>query len=354
MEEILVRKIERRNPFRIGNVPLLARLYRYPLERWASRGKQILFGAPNLLLFSLLRRLTPFKPIGTFRFRLDDKEITISFDARNTQFQALYRADFAPGYEPELTALFDVIMPETGVFYDIGSNWGFFSLFVASKPGFRGKILAFEPFPSTFADLASTVTQAGLAGRIQCYPLALSDHDGTAAMRLPDFTHSGLAMVEETKTDAPPKGVKVAALDSLSLEAPSLLKIDAEGSEGAILVGAQRLISQHQPLIVFENWRSFSDIEQTLKPLLLLRDLGYVFFHPCWLRRRGGLSFFIPAENPIDTLPTEVLALVPLTPEDRFLRHDQVNIFACPMNSLPKIRSLFEKFNPAESGSSCV
>src|SRR4030095_1104883 len=166
MEEILVRKIERRNPFRIGNVPLLARIYRYPLERWSSRGKQILFGAPNLLLFSLLRRLTPFKPTGTFQFRLDNKEITISFDARNTQFQALYRADFAPGYEPELTALFDVIMPETGVFYDVGSNWGFFSLFVASKPGFRGKILAFEPFPSTFADLASTVKQAGLADRI--------------------------------------------------------------------------------------------------------------------------------------------------------------------------------------------
>ena len=60
----------------------------------------------------------------------------------------------------------------------------------------------------------------------------------------------------------------------------------------------------------------------------------------------------MPAENPIDTLPTEVLALVPLTPEDRFLRHDQINIFACHMNNLPRIRSLFEKFNPAESGDS--
>lgn len=346
MEEVLVRKIKRRNPFKAVKVPWLARIYRYPFDKWASPGKQILFGAPNLLLFSLLRRLLPFRSAGTFQFQVNSQHTTVVFDARNTQFQALYRAEFASGYEPELTALFDLVMQDDGVFYDVGSNWGYFSLFIASKPGFRGKVHAFEPFPSTYGDLVSTITQAGLTGQIQSHPVALSDSEGTATMRLPDFTHSGLAKIGETQSAGRPNAIRMTTLDALHLEPPTLLKVDAEGSEAAILIGARKLIEQHQPLIVFENWRSFAEVPQTLKPLVFLRELGYVLFHPCWLRHEAGVACFIPAEGQAGAGAEEVLALVPLKPEDRFLRHDQINIFACPMNKLAKLRSLFEIHHP--------
>ena len=58
-------------------------------------------------------------------------------------------------------------LPEDGVFYDIGSNWGWFTMHVASRPGFRGKIHAFEPFASSYADLCDLVRQAGLAGVVE-------------------------------------------------------------------------------------------------------------------------------------------------------------------------------------------
>jgi FkbM family methyltransferase len=275
-------------------------------------------------------------------------------------------------------------LDEGSCIFDVGANIGLFTLFVGQRCK-SAVIYAFEPVPPIFEilrlnaalyGLNVTLCEYGLASKTGSDVFTYYPHVSVVSGRFADG--SDREVVKTFVLNQAREGASEALLDEMvrerltgerircqlrtisdvmhehGIKRVDLLKIDAEGSEGAILAGAKRLISQHKPLIVFENWRSFTDAEQTLRPLLLLRDLGYVFFHPCWLRRRGDLSLFMPAENPIDTLPTEVLALVPLTPEDRFLRHDQVNIFACHMNSLPKIRSLFEKFNPAESGRSCL
>src|ERR1041384_2365545 len=197
MQQVLVTRVRRRTPFRIEKLPLMVRIYRYPFEKWASHGKQALFGIFNILSFYAYQKLMPAKAKGSFALQLEGGEKRIYFNPGNTQFSALYLSVFADGYEREVGALLDVIMPEQGVFYDVGSNWGYFALFVASKPGFRGKIHAFEPFPSTFQDLKSVVEQSGLTTRIQAHEQALSDQTGAANMVVPDFLHSGWATLEE-------------------------------------------------------------------------------------------------------------------------------------------------------------
>ena len=343
MQKTLIKQVTRRNPFRIRAVPVLARVYSYPYNRWpTSRGRQILFGSPNLALFSLLRRVQPFGGKGTFELIRQETATPISFDARNTQFQAVYLKAFANGYEPELTALFDVIVKPGDTFLDVGSNWGFFSLFVASKTGFKGKVVAFEPFPSTFRDLKATVDQSGLAGVIECRNVALSDFVGETTMSLPDLTHSGLATIE-----APGKRgqqIPVSTLDALEIQA-SLIKIDAEGSEGSILAGGKNYLRKHRPTLVIENWRSFSQVSQTLRPLQILEECGYVFYHPCWLRSFDGRDYFISAESSADLKDVETLSLVPMSLEERFLRHDQINVLACHRDKLAELGSQFEVRN---------
>ena len=194
MYKILVKKIHRRNPFKIKNIPFLARLYLYAAENSSARLRSLFFSVPSLLLFCVFQRLSPFKHIGKFIFNINDKKKIITFASRNTQYQALYRREFLNGYEPETTALLDIIMPLSGIFYDIGSNWGYFSLFIASKPGFKGKIFAFEPFPSSYKDLKDILTQSGLTNT-KCYPYALSDRNGTTSMRLPDFIHNDFVLM---------------------------------------------------------------------------------------------------------------------------------------------------------------
>lgn len=346
MRQVLTKSVQRRNPFRVAKNPLLARIYSYPYDKWPySRGRQVLFGAPNLALFTILSKTGLFPSTGTLEVQVGEHTKNISFDARNTQYHALYLSQNVKGYEPELTALFDVVVGPEDNFVDIGSNWGYFSIFVASKGGYKGTVLAFEPFPSTFRDLKSTVEQCGLSDRIQCLNVAISSYNGETTMSLPDFTHSGLAVLNER--DGKKKGgIRVRTLDSLKL-APTVIKIDAEGSEGAILEGATKTMSTQRPMIVVENWRNFKDPAQSLHPLKLLSDHGYMLFHPCWFRElKPDLKVFISAENAADVSDRETLALVPLSVEERFLRHDQINVFACHESALPRLRQMFDPGGP--------
>ena len=345
MEYVLVRKITRRNPFSIEKLPLLARIYKYPFDKYSTVGKLALFGAPNMLAFYLYRKLVPLKPIGIFGYDNQRLKKLITFDARNTQFSSLYLSSLSLGYEPQVTALLDVLLPLDGVFLDVGSNWGLFSLFLASKQGFRGRIHAFEPFPSTFEDLLSTVKQAELENTISCHNVALSDEIGESTMRLAYNFQSGGAYLPRSHQKNSKGGVKVRlqTLDSLNIGSVSILKVDAEGSEAKVFRGGFHLLANQRPMIVFENSKQTEDVEATLGPLGFLKDLGYVFFHLCWVRNHKNISFFVGDETDPHAQMDETLALVPFTTEVRFLRQEAMNIFACPSEVLPQVESHFEK-----------
>ncbi len=340
---VLIRKITRRNPFTIEKLPLIARIYRWPFDRFSTLGRQALFGAPSLLAFFLCRKFFPMKPTGLFKFKIGGREKRIEFDARNSQFSAVYFKSFASGYEPQITALLDVLLPDDGVFLDIGSNWGWFSLMLASRPGFRGKVHAFEPFPPTFADLRSMVEQTGLADRIECHNAALADRIGDATMHLPDGFQSGAATRSETSTGAAGgKCVKTATLDSLGLETAAVLKIDAEGSEFKVLTGAARFIPAHRPMIVIESGRYPQEPSRTLGPLRLLRSWGYEFFQVAWLRQWEGGSFLIGDDLDPNPQIEETLALSRFDLEERFLRPD-INLFACHRDRLTELERMFSR-----------
>lgn len=338
--QVWVQEIARRNPFRIEKIPLFARIYAYPFERWDSLGRQALFGAPFFLLFLFFQKFLRVNNPGTFTFEIAGTQKTIRFNAFNTQFSALYLKRFAQGYEPQITALFDLITPSNGVFYDIGSNWGWFSLFLASKPGFAGKIHAFEPFPSSFDDLRSVVEQAALSGVIRCYNLALSDRVGSINMRLPDHFQSGQAVMEESGATS---GTKSAPLDSLKLDAPWLVKMDVEGAEMKVLNGARETFGGHKPMVVFENSRKFDDPMATLRPLMFLRDLGYEFFQVGWLRGSDQQSYFIGDDGDPAPQARETLALSSFRVEERFLRPDALNIFACHRDKQDVLAQKFKR-----------
>jgi FkbM family methyltransferase len=237
-------------------------------------------------------------------------------------------------------------MPERGTFYDIGSNWGYFSLYVASKPNYQGKIHSFEPFPSTFLDLKSVVEQTSLGKRICLHNHALADRCGRANISIPDFLNSGWATLVDDSGDrvkSQEKVIEVATLDSLTIEPPAVMKIDVERSEAKVLKGARTVLAKHRPLIIFESLREFKDPDLTIEPFRVLQEAGYVFFRPAWLRKHGSTHYFLGWDGNVEASPTDVLALVPLNPEQRFLYPDVLNIFACHQESLPKIESLFDE-----------
>jgi len=341
--EILTRRLVRRRPFRIENVPWVTRIYRYPFERWSSHGHQALFGVFHIAFFVFYQRFVPIKPKGTFLYTIGGDEKRVAFDGRNTQFEALYRSHYVDGYEPEVTSLVDSLLPADGVFYDIGSNWGYHSLWAASKAGFRGEIHAFEPFPSTFADLKSVVEQAGLTDRVRLHNQAVADHVGTTAMHMPNPLHSGWATMDADSVGQQAGKIPLVTLDSLQIAPADIMKIDAEKAEAKVLRGARNLIAQKHPMIVFESLRDLAEPESTLEPYQILAEAGYNFFRLAWVREGSGGAVYLQGDdNHARALAEDCLALVPFNPAERFMAPEWMEVFACHKANLPQVRSLFE------------
>jgi hypothetical protein len=95
-------------------------------------------------------------------------------------------------------------------------------------------------------------------------------------------------------------------------------------------------------MLVFESSRKFDQPIKTLEPLIYLRELGYEFFHVAWLRKEGSTEFFIGDDADPNATEVETLALVGFDLEERFLRPDGMNIFACPIGKRDALKNKFK------------
>ncbi|HEY1662294.1 MAG TPA: FkbM family methyltransferase [Verrucomicrobiae bacterium] len=341
MRAAFVREITRQHCFQRKSIPWILKIYGYPFHRWASPRRQALFGAPYFLMYFLYQRFWPFQAHGTFTYNAGTEKL-IQFNPKNSQFHSVYWDLFKNGYEPQTTSLINLITPTNGVFYDIGSNWGWFSLSLAARSDFKGKIHAFEPFPGSYADLCSTVKQAGLEDRIQCHAMAISDQCGDGTMHMADGFSSGLAGLDEKKVEGR-QSIKIASLDSLSFDPPDVMKVDVEGNEEKVFAGGKKLIEKHKPMIIFENVRAFTDVAGALSPIFFLNELGYVFYRLAWTRKMGQRSCYIGDDIEESVPDTELLTLVEFDPTERFVLADGGNIFACHKEKLPELQKCFQK-----------
>ncbi len=332
---MLTRRIVWRKPYAAARLPLLARLHRAAYSA-SPRLRHELLKIPLRRLFAQAYRLG-LGGRGAFTLMVKAQSRLLSFDARNLQYASLYMPQHVPGYEPETSALLDALVGPEAVFYDIGSNWGYFSLFLAARAGFRGKVHAFEPSAESFGDLLDLVRQTGLAPQITCHNVGLSDRTGAAALAAPDDVHGGCATVTETGSGAP---ISLKRLDDLGLEPPEVIKMDVEDHELQVLEGGRGTLARAKPHIVFES--SIDRRPDTkMAPFELLASMGYVFFHPAW-REGTGRGRCVRHVALREGLPV-VQALVPFEPCQRLLFEDMLNVFACHRDRLAQLESVFER-----------
>jgi len=156
---------------------------------------------------------------------------------------------------------------EGGRFLDIGANIGTATVTAMRQAGFAGAV-CFEPLPDNHRLLLENLAENGLADRVRTINVALSDLDGEAdfevspnnsgdgRVRLGNASDAPDAFGEDTRETLK---VRLAKLDSiceegaLDLSEVSLAWIDAQGHEGQILTGAQRLLQSSVPLVT-EVW----------------------------------------------------------------------------------------------------
>ncbi len=167
------------------------------------------------------------------------------------------------GFETPLPEyLYGVARRMPGLVIDVGSNTGFYAL-LAAHASARNAVLAFEPMAEIAARARRNVDRNGMTGRIQVRQVALSDRNGMAEFYVPDDTHglveTSASLRRDFKDDpAAIRPVTSCRLDRVLLRPRwaqrriSLIKIDVEGHEAAVLNGARWTIRLRRPIVFVE------------------------------------------------------------------------------------------------------
>ncbi len=162
--------------------------------------------------------------------------------------------DGSRSWEPIMELSRALIAPGDTVI-DIGAHVGFWVMGAALRAGPGGRVVAFEPVESNMVRLHRNLAINGL-GFVTCERWALADRRGAA-----DFYPAVDGNEGAGSFGARPGGrrvsVPVTTLDDYCAErgitSIAVLKIDVEGAEHLVLLGAARALSSPQPpVIMFE------------------------------------------------------------------------------------------------------
>jgi len=194
------------------------------------------------------------------------------------------------------------------VVIDAGANLGCYTIPFAERVGRQGKVLAFEPFRWLYQITTANVALNGLSN-VYAYNVALGESKRSFLSRPPQLRffsspggvkvnyapQEGTPGAQEKESnmnqnlqmydfETEPEETLMVSLDELltpgqtDIKVPpinniKLIKIDVEGMETNIIVGAQRAITQFKPIIWSENADYFE--KNDVQFLSLMEQLQY-------------------------------------------------------------------------------
>jgi FkbM family methyltransferase len=127
------------------------------------------------------------------------------------------------------------------LFIDVGANVGSYTLLACRAVGAEG--CAFEPIPATYARLLENVRLNHLEGTVQCSNVGVGSAQGT--LRFTANLNTTNHALAEGESSAASIEVPVVTLDEVLRDKnPSLIKIDVEGYETAVLQGASNTLKK--------------------------------------------------------------------------------------------------------------
>jgi FkbM family methyltransferase len=166
-------------------------------------------------------------------------------------------------------------LPDEANCVDVGANMG--HILVAMVEGCpQGRHVAFEPLPDLAHDLQRRFP------RVDVRAQAVADAPGRATFTVVPAkpSRSGITATLDLTVRAAVREIEieVTTLDeALPPEfRPSLIKVDVEGGELEVLLGARRVLADHHPILALEHqYGRVSNRDRTLRIHDVLGDLGY-------------------------------------------------------------------------------
>ena len=208
---------------------------------------------------------------------------------------------YHPWFEQTELSLLAGFLTEGMRLIDVGANIGLYSILADKLVGAHGQIWAFEPSSETYQWLLDNL-RCNECTSVVPIKVALSDRDGDALNLRSDpgfgdayrylqrRDRTGSALSEERRDASRSEVVTTATLDTYAesqiIRNVDFIKVDIEGGEYAFFVGARRVLTENEDVVVmFENspdWcRRAGHRPEDI--FALLRRLGFGLYS--WNRR---------------------------------------------------------------------
>lgn len=175
---------------------------------------------------------------------------------------------FLGSYEPAVTERIETELSPGDIFFDVGAHVGYHTLTGSRRCGTEGAVISFEPFARNIRYLQAHV-EANDLQNVTIRDVALSAQAGESLT---------FGAEDPWTARVDPEGSEQVATSTIDeevrrLRPPSLIKIDVEGEEEAVLEGAHDCLEVHGPALIIEaHGHENREIVQEL-----LRDYDYRF-----------------------------------------------------------------------------
>ncbi|MEM4203640.1 MAG: FkbM family methyltransferase [Candidatus Methanomethylicaceae archaeon] len=185
-------------------------------------------------------------------------------------------------------ALVDMLLSANSIFCDVGANVGVFTLYARSR---GHHVVAIEPEARNFALLCRNLSINGFTD-VELFHTALGDEHGLISLYGSGEGASllqGWGGIQSTYSSLVPVTTMDRLLSHYDLDIPMVIKVDVEGSEYKVLLGAKRTLRRLHVVWIVENGltRNFQGINPHF------RDVFEIFWSQGYLGYSPGLRRFI-------------------------------------------------------------
>jgi FkbM family methyltransferase len=156
--------------------------------------------------------------------------------------------------ESSMHFLIRYLKPEDS-FVDVGANVGIYTVLAAGAAGAR--VHAFEPASAAYEALTQNVVLNALGRRVTLHRNGAGEHAGMAHIAI---TRKGSSRIVDADAGKTLEQIAIVSLDeALGNDMPAVVKIDLEGYEEQVLLGAHHVLSSPQTDVVIVEATSRGD-----------------------------------------------------------------------------------------------